>query len=200
MTTETGEPTGRVAQRRRTRRAIVEATMQLLRHGVEPSMNDIAAAADVSRRTVYLHYATLDQLLLDAMLGLMNVDVDAALRQVTSEDPRRRVQHLVTELFRTMEQSLPLGRKLIKLTVDAPQTTDTGPRRGHRRVAWLEWVVAPLQGRLSAAALDDLVSSLCLVIGWEAFIALSDVRGLSPSHAKAVTLRAAQALLDAAVS
>jgi len=41
------------------------------------SINDIAAAADVSRRTVYVHFATLDQLILDATLGLMNVDVDA---------------------------------------------------------------------------------------------------------------------------
>ena len=44
--------TGRVAQRRRTRRAILDAAARLLQAGTEPSVNEIAAAADVSRRTV----------------------------------------------------------------------------------------------------------------------------------------------------
>jgi AcrR family transcriptional regulator len=56
MTTTAPGP-GRVAQRRRTRRAIVDATMTLLSQGVEPSVNEIAAAADVSRRTVYMPHA-----------------------------------------------------------------------------------------------------------------------------------------------
>src|ERR1700749_4214113 len=70
---------GRVAQRRRTRRAIVEATSRLLAAGADPSINDIAAAADVSRRTIYTYFPTLDQLLLDATIGAMNVDVEAAI-------------------------------------------------------------------------------------------------------------------------
>src|SRR5690348_8688560 len=111
---------GRAAQRRRTRRAIVAGTVELLRRGGEPTVNEIAAAADVSRRTVYLYYPTLDQLILDATIGLLNVDVDAALEQQTSDDPHERLGTLVRETFATMEGSLPLGRKLIRLTVDAP--------------------------------------------------------------------------------
>lgn len=193
------ETAGRFAQRRRTRRAIVQATMELLAAGVDPSVNDIAAAADVSRRTVYMHFPTLDQLLLDATIGVLNVDVDAALDGVGSDDPYERLQVLVSELYRTMRESLPLGRKLIKLTVDAPPPPDGAPRRGHRRVGWLEWVVAPLQGTLPKKRVADLVSALCLVIGWEAFIALIDVRGLSPKAAEALTIRTATTLLDAAV-
>lgn len=192
---ETG---GRVAQRRRTRGAIVRATMDLLATGADPSVNDIAAAADVSRRTVYMHFPTLDQLLLDATIGLMNVDVDAALERVRSGDVRTRVRVLIAELYRTMRESLPLGRKLIRLTVEAPPPPDGAPRRGHRRVMWLEWVVEPLRGTLPNRRLEELISALCLVIGWEAFIALIDVRGLSPKAAEAVTLRTATALLDAA--
>ena len=190
---------GRVAQRRRTRRAIVEATMALLGEGVEPSINDIAARADVSRRTIYLHFPTLDQLVLDATAGLMNDDVDAALARVRSEDPRERVTMLVREVYRTMQGSLPLGRKLIKLTVDAPPPADGLPRRGYRRIGWLEWAVEPARPRLTSRQWDDLVSSLALVIGWEAFIVLLDVRGLSPAAARELTLRAALVLLDAAL-
>ncbi|HET9842154.1 MAG TPA: TetR/AcrR family transcriptional regulator [Nocardioides sp.] len=195
MTRERGE-TGRAAQRRRTRRAILDATAELLHAGTEPSVNEIATAADVSRRTVYLYYPTLDQLILDATLGTLNVDVDSALAAEGSTDPRKRVRTLVVELFASMERSLPLGRKLIKLTIDAPPPGEGEPRRGHRRIGWIEWAVEPCRGRLTRKDYDDLVSSLALVIGWEAFIVLLDVRGLSPRAAKALTLRAAEAILD----
>jgi AcrR family transcriptional regulator len=192
--------TGRVAQRRRTRRAILDAAIELLRSGAEPSVDEIAAAADVSRRTVYLYYPTLDQLVLDATLGTLNTGVDAALQAQLSDDPHVRLGTLVTELFATTENSLPLGRKLIKLTIDGPTPAEGQPRRGHRRVGWIEWAVEPCRPGMSRQAHADLVSALTLVIGWEAFIALLDVRGLTPARAKAVTLRAANAVLDAAVT
>jgi AcrR family transcriptional regulator len=194
----TAPAAGRVAQRRRTRKAIVEAATQLLAEGVEPSVNDIALRADVSRRTVYLHFPTLDQLILDATAGLMTEDVDAALSRIDSDDPRERVAVLVRETYRTMQRSLPLGRKLIKLTVDAPAPDSEAPRRGYRRVRWLEWAVEPMRATLTSQQFEDLVSSLSLVIGWESFIVLLDVRGLSPTVARRVTLSAALALVDAA--
>jgi AcrR family transcriptional regulator len=192
--------TGRVAQRRRTRRAILDATGRLLASGAEPSVNEIAAEADVSRRTVYLYYPTLDQLVLDATVGALNVDVDAALASQTSNDPHERVRTLVTEMFATMETSLPLGRKLIRLTVDAPAPKEGEPRRGHRRVGWIEWAVEPLRDTLTRSDYDDLVSALALVIGWEAFIVLLDVRGLSPTRARTVASHSAEAILDAALT
>jgi AcrR family transcriptional regulator len=62
---------GRVAQRRRTRKAIVAAAGRLLHGEAEPSVAAIAAEADVSRRTVYMYFPSLDQLLIDATLGEM---------------------------------------------------------------------------------------------------------------------------------
>lgn len=191
---------GRVAQRRRTRRAIVAATTELLRAGIEPSVNEIAERADVSRRTVYLHFPTLDQLVLDATIGILSVGVDAALAADASLDPHERLQTLITETFATMETSLPLGRKLIKLTVDGPSAADDGARRGHRRIGWIEWAVEPCRPTLTPKDYEDLVSALAMVIGWEAFIVLLDVRGLSPDAAQTLTQRTAGAILDAALS
>ena len=62
--TTADEQTGRYRQRRRTRAAIVTAAMGLLKDGPAPSMAQIADAADVSRRTIYLYFPTLEQLLL----------------------------------------------------------------------------------------------------------------------------------------
>jgi AcrR family transcriptional regulator len=47
--------------------------------GAWPSVTEIAEAADVSRRTVYLHFPSLDHLLIDVIVGLMGAGVDEAL-------------------------------------------------------------------------------------------------------------------------
>jgi hypothetical protein len=49
----------------------------------------------------------------------------------------------------------------------------------HRRIGWVEWAVEPVRERLTRSDYDDLGSSLALVTGWEAFIVLLEVRGLS---------------------
>src|SRR3954453_430607 len=68
----TEEETGRFRQRRRTRNAIVAAAAELLRQGRTPSVNDVADAADVSRRTVYLYFPPIEQLLLHATVGMLS--------------------------------------------------------------------------------------------------------------------------------
>ena len=103
-------PAGRAAQRRRTRKAIVEAAGRLLAAGADPSINDIAAAADVSRRTIYTYFPTLDQLLLDAAIGSMNVSVEAAVDAAGDQDARARICTLIGVLSDEMAETLPLGR------------------------------------------------------------------------------------------
>ncbi|GAB0102063.1 hypothetical protein JMUB6875_10300 [Nocardia sp. JMUB6875] len=194
----TGGP-GRVAQRRRTRKAIVDAAMALLARGANPSINEIAEAADVARRTVYLHFPTLDQLLLDATVGLISAGADEAIERTESADPRERIAVLVAALTGNIRESLPMGRRLVKLTVDAAPPEPGQPRRGFRRIGWIEWALDPLRDQLSPSAFEDLVSQVALVVGWEAFIVLTDVRGLEPETARDLCTRAAIALIDAAV-
>ena len=197
--TETVVQPGRAAQRRRTRRAIVEATSRLLAAGADPSVNEIAAAADVSRRTIYTYFPTLDQLLLDATLGAMNLDVETAIDEAGEPDARARVATLIALLSDGMASSLPLGRKLIKLTVDAPPS-GAGPKRGYRRIGWIEQALEPVQPRLGPDRFEQLVSALAVVIGWEAFVVLFDVRGLTADQAREILTGAALTLLDAALA
>ncbi len=190
---------GRVAQRRRTRKAIVDATTRLISTGVTPSIAEVAEAADVSRRTVYMYFPTLDQLLLDATLGAMNTAVDTVLDELTDDDPRVRIERLVSVVVDEIVDSLPLGRMLIRLTIDQP-ASDAMPKRGYRRVQWIERAIEPLLGQLGRRRFERLVSALSMVIGWEAFIVLFDVRGLSPAEARRVVLTSALALVDAATA
>jgi AcrR family transcriptional regulator len=73
---------GRAAQRRRARLAIV-AAKRLVAEGASPSVNEIAEAADVSRRAVYRHFTSLDHLLFD----LRGLDADEARAVVLDAAP-----------------------------------------------------------------------------------------------------------------
>jgi AcrR family transcriptional regulator len=200
-TTKADAGPGRAAQRRRTRAAIIAAATQLLEEGRTPSVDEIAAAADVSRRTVYMYFPTLDQLLLDATVGALSAtQMDAAMAAApTSRDPAARVEALVTTSTRLAPTTLPLGRKIVRLTVDpGPSADQPMPRRGYRRVEWIEQALEPLRGELPDEDFQRLVSALCLVVGWEAHIVLRDVRGLGPDDEEAVLQWAARALVGAA--
>ena len=68
MSARTTKPAGPSGKRRRTRSAIVAAAAELLARGATPSVAEVAEAAEVSRRTVYMYFPTLEQLLIDATL------------------------------------------------------------------------------------------------------------------------------------
>ncbi|MFL6139001.1 MAG: TetR/AcrR family transcriptional regulator [Frankiaceae bacterium] len=194
-----GRPSqGRVAQRRRTRDAIVAAAKRLLADGRTPSIDEIAAAADVSRRTIYMHFPTLDQLLLDATAGLLSEGaVDALLDPDRhGDDVLARVDGLVRAFVELAPDTLPLGRKIIRLTVDAEQGSD-GVRRGYRRRQWIERAVEPLRPRLAGEQFARLVAGLSVVLGWEAMVVLRDVAGLDPAAEERTMRWAARAMVTA---
>jgi AcrR family transcriptional regulator len=201
---------GRVRQRRRTRAAIVAAATELLRAGVTPSVGEIADAADVSRRTVYSYFPTLEQLLLDATLGMLSqTAVDDAIEAAIDgadegadegADAEQRVEAMIRVFSAISAETLPLGRSLIRLTVDAPRDPgDASPVRGYRRITWIERALEPLRDRLEPAAFERLVSALATVVGWEALIVLEDLRGLGPDDELEVTLWTARTLIRAAL-
>jgi AcrR family transcriptional regulator len=194
---ESAPPRGRERQRRRTRKAIVDAAVELIARGEEPSVGQIAEAADVSRRTVYLYFPTLEHLLADAALELTRGSVEP--RFETRREPGDRLEALVRALQQGFSDTEELGRTIIKHTVGAPRDpADAGrPRRGYRRVQWLEQALEPLRESLPPERFELLVSALTLVVGWEAMIVLEDTRALDPAEAEEVCVWAAKALLAA---
>lgn len=195
------ELTGKARQRRRTRTAIVTATQRLLAADTTPSVSEIAREADVSRRTVYQHFASLDQLLLDATIGaLSEAEVHDAFEAVDPDGSAEdRVAAMVTALSEMNSETLTLGRSLLKLTVDNPPSEAGTPRRGHRRVGWIEQALEPLRDTLDDAGFERLVSGLAMVVGWEALIVLEDIRGLDLPERTETSLWAARALIRAAL-
>lgn len=189
----------RDAQRRRTRKAIVTAAAELLADGQTPSIAEIAEAADVSRRTVYMYFPTVEQLLADAALEALRTTVDPQF--VLKGDAAERVEAMVRAVQANGTATEELGRTIIRHTIGtgAPDDTSAEPRRGYRRVEWIELALEPARAQLGEDKFERLVSALTLLIGWEALIVLRDIRGLSPTEAEDVSAWAARALFAAAL-
>ena len=202
-TTDPGVPgTGRERQRRRTRRAIVQAASEFLREGHTPTIAEIADRAEISRRTFHVHFPTLEQLLLDAAIGIASdemMDEELAASR-TGDDAEERVVALARAIVRHHNEFMHLGRTLIRLTVEAPLSADRGPRRGARRTDWIEQALEPARPRLAADDYRRLVSALAMVIGWEAMLVLWDIRGLDPDEAERVTVWTVRSLVRAALA
>ena len=200
---DTSRVAGDTALRRRTRRAIVAAAARLLAQGRTPSAAEVAEAAEVSRRTVYLYFPTFEQLLIDASLvSITRETVDAALDAVAdSDDVEVRVDVMARAVQRLFVSTERQGRTLLRLTVDTGgdgQPRDQ-PLRGYRRVEWIERALEPARTQLGAPAFERLVSALALVIGWEALIVERDIRALSMKQAEDVSAWAARALVRASL-
>ncbi len=191
---------GRPAQRGRTRKAILSAAARLLEAGQAPSVNEIAAAAGVSRRTVYMYFPTIEQLLIDATLGTLSSTRAVPIAIEQSGDAQTRVETLARSLIKGSAETLRLGRTLIRLTVEAPNAKRSTPLRGYRRTEWIENALAPLRGRLKKKEYERLVSALSVFLGWEAMIVLADVRGLTSREQEDVVVWAAAALVKAALA
>jgi AcrR family transcriptional regulator len=189
---------GRAAQKNRTRQAIVDAAMRLLASGRTPSITEIMESAQVSRRTIYMYFPTVEQLLLTATLGAIAKDVvDPVV--APSADPVAGIETLSRAVNSLSGTTMHLGRSLIRLTVESPRLRPGVPRRGYRRVEWIERALQPLRAKLPRPEYQRLVSALTVVIGWEPLIVLQDVRGLTQKQAEDVLAFAARALVHAAL-
>jgi AcrR family transcriptional regulator len=187
----------RERQRQRTRRAIVTAAAALLGREEQPSVAEVAEAAGVSRRTVYMYFPTHEQLLADAALEAARELIEPEF--VQAEDGEARLDAMVRAMQRNALTTEPLGRTIIRHTIEAkPVDVQPGkPRRGYRRVEWIESALEPVRDELSPADYERLVSVLTLLVGWESMIVLRDIRALSPAEVEDVCAWAAGVLLAA---
>jgi len=191
----------RTAQRTRTRKAIVRAAARLIERGERPSLDEVAAEADVSRATAYRYFPGLDALLSEAAVDALVPEPDMLFDAAPGNDPAARLA-LVDETFdcacRDREVALRLMLARI-LERSAGQDAGETPLRQNRRMPMIERALEPLAARLPPERRLRLVQALALVIGTEAFIALKDVVGLAPDEARDVRRWAIDALLQAAL-
>jgi AcrR family transcriptional regulator len=196
-----------IAQKRRTKAALLAAAARLVAAGKSPTVTEVADAANVSRRTAYRHFPTQEQLLVEGALEGLRPEVELAIASVLpadtsqlDDDKRAELQldALLKVMHRTALENEPLLRTMIRLTAGRP--AGSRPVRGSRRVDWLTSAVLPVKQRLGAKGFDLLISALTSCVGMDSLFVLQDTRGLSAAAAERVTRWTARALLAAAIA
>lgn len=192
---------GRQDQKARTRRDLLETAARLLRDGSRPTLEEVAEAAGVSRRTAYRYFRSQDHLLADAALENLRPEmarvVAAASKPADGED---RVLTLISALHPGNREYEPQLRAILaaSLAEPAPDGPPAEPTRGHRRVDWIRNAAAPLEEQLSPQTYETLVSALTVITGYDAYRVLRDMRLLEHDEIGRVIDWMARTVLKAA--
>ena len=190
--------TGRVQQKARTRKALVDAAIEFVRDGRDFSVGDIADAALVSRATAYSYFRTKEALQAQAVLTFISTtdfpEFEAVFRRTASVGAR--VHAVVEASDASIRAHEAQYRALLRSSLEDEGDAEL-PRRPANRRQWLSGALEPLRASVDEAAFDRLVGALSLCVGIEAHVTLRDVCGFSAAQARAIKMWAATALLEA---
>jgi AcrR family transcriptional regulator len=185
---------GRVNQKARTRRAIVDACRDLVRTGAEVTMPEVAKQALVSEATAYRYFPDLVSLLREAIDGLWPSPAEALRPVMSSRDPVERVSYACEFLLRGVLAYQGAVRAMISGTITRPEPVTVRPGI---RFGLIDDALAPF-GAAEPATLSQLKRDLAVVVSAEALFTLTDLCGLSPDDAIASAKRTAATLTRAA--
>lgn len=190
-------------QHLRTRKDLLLAAARLLKEGRNPSMEEVAEAALVSRATAYRYFPTVESLLVEAPLDGAVPDPGAFFGADTSLDPENRLERAEAALHRMVYQNEAQLRLMLanSLMPGSPEGgNDTPPHRQNRRTSLIEAALAPARERFTNAAYENLRAALALVFGTEAMVVFRDVLPLSERRARQVKSWAIRTLVRAALT
>jgi AcrR family transcriptional regulator len=192
----------RVAQKLRTREALLTAARELAAQGKPPTVARAADAATVSRATAYRYFPTQEALLVEIPIDIAAPTVQSLFDDDRApHDPEDRaalVQNALYDLAREHETEFRLFlRNTLLRALEDPDSTGE-PFRGARRSALLDSALAPLETELPASEIKRLKTGLSILVGIESMIVLRDVLRLSHDEARAAGESAVRELVRAA--
>ena len=192
---------GRVAQKARTRKALVDAALAFVRDGRDFSVADVADAAFVGRATAYCYFKTKESLRAQAVLTFVASTDFPSFDEVFRRTPDAvaRVQAVVDASDASIRLHEHQYRALLRSSLDDGERPKL-PRRPATRKQWLTEALEPMRTTLDRASFERLVGALSLCIGIEAHVTLRDVCGFSATEARTIKAWAASALIEAATA
>ena len=192
------EQTGRGHQKALTRQTLVDAARDLIAEGGTPTVDDVAAAAGISRATAFRYFPNQNALLVAAHPF---IDAVSLLHDDAPRDPAERLALVVAAHGQQILELEHQFRTMLRLSLD-PDAAGHEPlllRQG-RAITWIEDALAPLLTSMSADEVHRLAVAIRSVEGIEAFAWLTDVAGLARGDAISVMAWSAQALLRAVLA
>lgn len=193
---------GRWKQKRRTRKALLEAANRLLTRGSTPSLEAVADEALVSRATAYRYFASAEALVREAALDVAMPDPASLFAGDDSADPVARLERADRALHAMVSANeVPLRLMLANALAERARNPEPGapPVRQNRRSGLIETALAPVANQIKPSELEMLSAALALVIGTEAMVVFRDVLQIDDAKAEKVRHWAIQALVTAAL-
>ncbi|AGL20905.1 TetR/AcrR family transcriptional regulator [Actinoplanes sp. N902-109] len=183
---------GRTARAERTRAAIVEAHVTLIRDGdLRPTADRIAKQAGVSLRALWSHFADMEALF--AASGRLILEQrDAAHEQIPAGLPlAQRIEAYCRQRARLLEQIAPAAKASSLKEPFSPALQ--AYRRNH-----VQRVRDELQTLFAEeiGADEQLLDALTAASMWPSWGTLRDAMGLDPEAARAALTRTITALLN----
>jgi AcrR family transcriptional regulator len=184
---------GRESQKNRTRKALIAAAEVLVRQGQQPTVSDVAEAAEISRATAYRYFPTQEMLLAEVALFAAGGPLFPAKAESLSVPDA--VAQLVRRVGGWAYSNEPALRTLLRLSLDP----STGVRRpGHRR-EWIAEALAPVRKEIEPATYNRLTKALTLLLGIDPVVVMRDIAGASQEQALDALEWSARILVKAAL-
>ncbi len=192
------ESQGRTNQKARTRQAIVEACVDLIRRHQPVTMPEVAKTAMVSEATAYRYFPDLASLLAKALTEDWPTATEALAPVETSKDPVERVGFATRFLLQRVAERQAVVRSMISATIVQP---GLGRARPGIRFGLIEYALAPFVDTFETTNPDIVVQlrlDLAVVVSAEALFSLTDLCGLSIEDAINSAEKTARTLTAAA--
>jgi AcrR family transcriptional regulator len=185
----------REGQKRRTRRALIEAADELFTEGTVPTVAAVAERADVARATAYRYFPTQEALLVETTF----LGDSAAIRAIpalagTVDDPGERLAQAVrTGAEWTLEREARL-RMILRASLDPAGGTARPARRRGYIAALLEPMDLPPDIR------ERLAGALTLLFGIDPIVSLADNGDIERREIPEMLAWTARRLVEAALA
>lgn len=191
---------GRINQKRRTRQALIDAALALREESHNPTLDEVAERAMVSRATAYRYFPSVEALVSETATE-RDMKPLADVWQL-GDDPVEGIGRAATELSKLL-LSDEIGLHVMErsfMTVWLESASRETPLRPGRRMSYIEPIVDSLSKQLTPAARKRLKQALAMVMGTEALIAVRDISRASVDEALEAIAWAARALVRQALS
>ena len=188
---------GRTAQKLRTRQALMDTAVELVKAGRRPSVSAVADQAGVSRATAYRYFPSQDLMLSEAMIrATAGTAADTLLPTgTTAADPAELAGAITRQAGQFSLDHEERLRTALRLSLDP----SSGYQRPGRRGRWIDDILAAAGDRIDEPARARLSAALNLVLGIEPIIVLTDIAGLDRADALDVVEWVATTLVEASM-
>jgi AcrR family transcriptional regulator len=189
---------GRPNQKNRTRKDLLRAAARLMKEGRNPTLEEVAEAAMVSRATAYRYFSGIEALLVEAALDVAMPGEDFFAGDSSTDAAARVLRADAAVAFMVLENE-PALRAMLVHSLQRKLDEDGLPVRQNRRTPLIEQALEPARADLPPPEFDRLVRALALVIGTESMIVFRDVLAIDDGEAAAIRAWMINSLVAAAL-